>query len=199
MSTKVDEGLLTAEEFAEMPESRGAELVRGRIVWPGAVEEPVNSWMHGSVVARLGAILLDFVIPRRLGRVYTGDPGMIIGRDPDTTRGPDVAFVNAANVPQVPQEGFSNVVADLVAEVVSPSDTAAEVEAKVLEFLEGGVRLVWVVNPMGKRITEYQGPTRVKVLGFRDVLEGHDVLPGFQYPVRDVFDLDKSARYPAEQ
>ena len=203
MPTNVADRLLTAEEFAQMPESRGAELVRGRIVWPGtapsAEAEPVNSWKHGSMVARLGAILLDFAIPRRLGQVYTGDPGMIIGRDPDTARGPDVAFVVAARVPDVPAEGFSPVVADMVAEVVSPSDTAADVEAKVFEFLEAGVRLVWVVNPMGNRITEYHGAAQVRVLDTRDVLEGHDVLPGFQFPVKDVFDVNKSPRYPADQ
>ena len=82
--------LLTAEQFAQLPESLGAELVRGEVVWPGSVEEPVNSWLHGSIVARLSAILLDFVVPRRLGRIYSGDPGMIIDRDPDTTRGPVV-------------------------------------------------------------------------------------------------------------
>jgi len=199
MPTRMAEQLLTAEEFAQMPESRGAELVRGRVVWPGAAEEPVNSWKHGSMVARLSAILLDFAIPRRLGQVYTGDPGMIIGRDPDTARGPDVAFVAAARVPQVPAEGFSPVVADLVGEVVSPSDTAADVEAKVFEFLEAGVRLVWVVNPMGHRITEYRGAAQIRVLGIRDMLEGHVVLPGFRYPVQDVFDVEKSPRYPAEQ
>lgn len=203
MPTRVAEQLLTAEEFAQMPESRGAELVRGKIVWPGTApgvaEETLNSWKHASMVARLGAILLDFAIPRRLGQVYTGDPGMIIGRDPDTARGPDVAFVAAARVAQVPADGFSNVVADLVAEVVSPSDTAAAVEAKVFEFLEAGVRLVWVVNPIGNRITEYRGAAQVRVLGVRDLLEGHDILPTFRYPVQDVFDVNKSPRYPGDQ
>ncbi len=66
-------------------------------------------------------------------------------------------------------------------------------ESRGAELVRG--RIVWVVNPMGNRITEYRRPDQIRVLGVRDVLEGHDVLPGFRYPVADLFDVEKSPRY----
>jgi len=199
MVVKTTERLITAEEFAQMPESRGAELIRGRIVWPGTPEEPVNGWLHANIVAGLSAILLNFVIPRKLGQVYSGDPGMILRRDPDTTRGPDVAFIRTENVPDVRPDGFSDVIADLVIEVVSPNDSAADVEGKALRFLDAGVRLVWVVNPIGRTITEYRSRSQVRVHDEGDSVEGYDVLPGFRYAVADIFDVQKSPAYPVDQ
>jgi Uma2 family endonuclease len=186
MSPRLAEKLLTAEEFATMPESQYAELVRGRIV-----ETPVNNWTHAELMVRLSMLLASFALSRRLGKVYCGDPGMVVERDPDTARGPDVAFVTAARVPQVPAAGFWEQVCDLAVEILSPDNTLADVQVKVKEYLNAGVRLVWVVDPVGRTIGEYRVLGAARVLAAGDVLDGADVLPGFRFPVSDVFDPDK--------
>lgn len=86
------------------------------------------------------------------------------------------------------QAGFWAVAPDLVAEVVSPNDTAQDVQAKVVEWLAAGVRLVWVVYPDERMVTEYRSLSQVRVLTARDSLDGSDVVPGFTCPLSDLFD-----------
>ncbi len=176
---------ITAEEFADMPESEHAELVRGHIV-----EEPANNGLHAEVVVHVAMILRWFVMKHHLGKVYAGDPGMILEPDPDTTRGPDIAFVDKSRVDQVPQRGFSGVIADMVVEVVSPSERAARVEAKIEEFLQAGVRLAWLLDPGPETLVEFHGQSRRELRG-DDRVSGHDVLPGFDLAVRQLFELDR--------
>jgi Uma2 family endonuclease len=76
---------------------------------------------------------------------------------------------------------------DLAVEVVSPSDRAAEVLAKVAEYLEAGTRLVWVVYPQTQKIVVYRPSADVQMLSVSDTLEGGDVVPGFACPVAEVF------------
>ncbi len=76
---------------------------------------------------------------------------------------------------------------DLAVEVVSPSDRAAEVLAKVAEYLEAGTRLVWVVYPQTQKIVVYRPSADVQLLSVGDTLEGEDVVPGFACPVAEVF------------
>nr|WP_296760363.1 Uma2 family endonuclease [Roseiflexus sp.] len=82
---------------------------------------------------------------------------------------------------------FSRVPPDLAVEVVSPHDTAEEVEAKVLDYLEAGTRMVWIVRPRTRTVTVYRSLREVQVLRPGDTLEGGDVLPGFAVPVGAIF------------
>jgi Uma2 family endonuclease len=75
----------------------------------------------------------------------------------------------------------------LAAEVVSPNDSADEVQAKVTDYLAAGARLVWVVHPKTKTVTEYKSLDEVRVLTEDDSLDGGDVVPGFSMKVRDLF------------
>lgn len=76
---------------------------------------------------------------------------------------------------------------DLAVEVVSPSDTYAEVEDKVFDWLEAGGRLVIVVNPRKRLVTVYRSKADIVVLGENDVLEGGEVVSGWSVPVRALF------------
>jgi Uma2 family endonuclease len=76
---------------------------------------------------------------------------------------------------------------DLAVEVLSPSDTVGEVEEKVSEWLAAGTIEVWVISPKLHTVTVYRSPQDVSVLTETDMLEGGDVLPGFQKPVKEIF------------
>src|SRR5947207_3323187 len=134
--------LMTAEEFAQLPnDGRRLELVNGEVV-----ELTPNNFGHGEVELSFGAELRAYVNPRSLGRVSAGDAGFRIRRDPDRVLAPDVCFIAHDRVPppEARNHGWLDVIPDLVAEVVSPGDTAREVEEKVEEWLSAGVRLVLV-------------------------------------------------------
>lgn len=108
----------------------------------------------------------------------------------DRSRRPDAAFISyarwAKNRP-VPSTNAWNVLPDLFVEVVSPHDGPEEIETKVLEYLEAGVRLVWVVYPRHKSMYVYESPQKVRRLTRSDTLDGGVVLPGFQLPLIELF------------
>ncbi|MEZ4670347.1 MAG: Uma2 family endonuclease [Anaerolineae bacterium] len=76
---------------------------------------------------------------------------------------------------------------DLAAvEVVSPGDSAKEIEEKMRDYLRHGVRLIWVMYPSLKSII-VRKPGAMTELSGEDMLEGGDVLPGFKVKVSEIF------------
>lgn len=57
----------------------------------------------------------------------------------------------------------------------------------MLEYLEAGARLVWVVHPEAETVTEYRSPTEIRILAVTDELDGGEILPGFSTPVATLF------------
>jgi Uma2 family endonuclease len=174
--------LMTADELlhVHIPDKR-VELVRGVLV----VSEPPG-FLHGGVTARLAKVLIDYSDTHGLGQVVAGDAGFKIESDPDTVRGPDVAFVRRERVPHPSPIGYAGLAPDLAVEVLSPGDRPGEVLAKVADWLTAGTRLVWVVDPQRRvtRVYRYDGSeTLVTAEG---ALDGEDVLPGFSCPLASV-------------
>lgn len=178
------ERILSLEEFEGLPEEDAyrLELVRGRLV-----REPRPGARHGVLMARLGARLLRHVEENRLG-VVCMDFSVVLSTEPPTVRGPDIAFIAGDRLPpeDVPT-GFLRMAPDLAAEILSPSNTASEVQEKVLEYLDAGTRLVWVIDPQTRVVNTYRSRTDVRLLGELDELDGGEVLPGFRLPVKDLF------------
>lgn len=99
MTTLLDSKLLTAEEYGRLPDDgRLTELVRGRIV---ELNWPFTS--HGYYINLVAHLLTQFVEQHRLGRIVGGGAGMVTQRDPDTVRGPDLAFYSYERVPRGPR------------------------------------------------------------------------------------------------
>ena len=182
---KTKPALLTAEDLLRLD----SEGVRGELI-RGVLHETMSTGEeHGWIVMRLGALLMNFILPRSLGRLVGSDSGVLLERDPDTVREPDLAFTSAARLPAGgPNKGYAEVAPDLVVEVVSPSDQPREVADKVAMWLSHGVRLVWVVRPANRTIEVHRPATDVRTLSESDALDGLDVLPGFSCPVNAVFD-----------
>ena len=118
------------------------------------------------------------------------DSGVVLERDPDTVREPDIAFFSAQNVPLGERiTGYAEVAPDLVVEIASPSDSRREVHDKAHMWLNHGVSLVWVVQPETRTVDVYQPDKAIATLGEQDSLDGLNVLPGFTCEVRTVFGL----------
>ncbi len=178
--------LLTAEEFFALPEEirDRHELVRGRLEELDTVRPGVR---HGWVMVRVACALMDYVEPRGLGLVVSGDAGFILERAPDTVRGPDVAFVRADRVPPDDElDGFADLSPDLAVEVLSPRDRPGGVQAKVADYLNAGVRLVWVVDPRARTIVVHVPGHPPRRHTATDRLDGGDVLPGFTCAGREL-------------
>lgn len=112
--------------------------------------------------------------------------------DPGRNRRPDAAFVSfdrwPANRSADPYQNAWDVVPDLAVEVVSPSDLAEDLRAKVLEYFAAGVRLVWVVYPINRLADVFESPDLIRVVSGDTELDGGDVLPGFRLRLSSLFD-----------
>jgi Uma2 family endonuclease len=176
-------GTATVEDALQIEarEDRLCELVDGVLV-----EKPMG-YTESLIAVRLIAALEAFVVAHDLG-VVTGEAGMC-HLPANLLRIPDVAFVGWDQFPgrEVPDEGAPEVVPDLAVEVLSQSNTPREMERKLREYFRAGVRLVWFVDPQSRNVTVYTGPSRSKVLGADQTLDGGKVLPGFKLPVANLF------------
>jgi Uma2 family endonuclease len=176
--------LMTAADVERLSlPNKQVELIRGRLV----VREPPGT-RHGVIAATLAYFLRDFVQRHGRGGVVAGqDTGFKIGRDPDTVRAPDAAFVAAARSDRIPARGYAELAPDIVAEVLSPDDRPAEVLAKVADWLGAGTKLVWVVDPQRSEVRVHRADGSLSVLGADQSLDGEDTLPGFRCPVAEIF------------
>ena len=162
------------------------ELVDGVLVEKGM------SYRESYLAMMLARFLMAFVIPRNLG-LLTGADGMM-RLFPGLVREPDVAFTSWDRIPgrRVPTEPVAGFAPDLAVEVLSPSNTPAEMARKRREYFGAGVRLVWEVDPRSRTVTVYDAPERPMVLDSTQALDGGDVLPGFALPLPDLFgELDR--------
>jgi Uma2 family endonuclease len=180
----VQRELGTAETLLQLPDDGNRhELVRGEIrTMPPAIRR------HGLIAMEFSGRLFAYVKAHALGRVYAAETGFRLRRDPDTVRAPGAAFISATrNLPEPSLTGYEDIVPDLVAEVVSPHDSAASVEEKVQEWLQAGVRMVLVLHPTTRSVTRFRSLTDIQVLTSADELDLGDVVPGFHCPVAEIF------------
>ena len=186
----VAEKLYTVAEFLALPddEVRGCELLDGRIVkkryWRDT-ENGMNprSMNHSLSITYTGSVLRAFVDEGNLGRVFS-TPSFLVGANRDQSRKPDVAFV-AGQMP-TDLEAILALVPALAVEVVSPNNTAEEMEAKVKEYLAAGTQLVWLTFPESRMVIAFwHGGGAVFKAG--DIITAEPVLPGFACPVDDLF------------
>lgn len=176
--------LVTAEELERMGKrDYDYELVRGRLV-PVSPAGAEQGALAGFLVIELGA----FVRAANLGLVYTAETGFILSRNPDGVRAPDLSVVTRDRPAGVrPPRGFIEGAPDLAIEIRSPDNTMAELTAKAAEYLDGGARLVWIVNPASRQVQVHRPGVSAARLTERDVLDGGDVVPGFALPVARLF------------
>ncbi|MGH7556403.1 MAG: Uma2 family endonuclease [Gemmatimonadota bacterium] len=177
-----DPGPLTIEEFERLPdEASRMELVRGHVV-----REPPAGFEHGGIAAQIASCLNPFVRRHALGKVVGAETGFVLFDDPPTVRAPDVAFVARERLPTDPRR-FARRAPDLAVEIVSPSNTLPEIQAKVFDYLNAGTRLVWVVEPRGRTVTVYRSRDEIRILTLGQEVEGSEVLPGFRIEVSEFF------------
>lgn len=153
----------------------------------GALVEKVMGYSESLFALFVARILLDFVEPRNLGLVSGADGTMkLFG---GLVRIPDVAFASWDRLPGrvIPKEPIPSLTPDLVVEVLSKSNTPAEMERKRGEYFASGVRLLWEFDTESRIVSVFTPDGNVTVLDSSRSLEGGEVLPGFTLALGDLF------------
>jgi Uma2 family endonuclease len=97
-------------------------------------------------------------------------------------RSPDVSWIeisrwNALSLEQ--REKFPPIAPDFVLELMSPSDSLSETQAKMQEYMNAGVKLGWLINRKTRRVEIYRQEQPKEVLESPTNLSGEDILIGF--------------------
>ena len=142
---------LTAEEYVHLPdEGVLTELVRGRKL---EMNRPFTDL--GFRMSEIAAVLRDFVRANNLGRVVVGDAGVVTQRNPDTVRGPDIAFYSYQRVPPGPTPQSYWPAPELTVEIRSPNDRWQDIYTKIGEYFDAGVLCVLVIDPDARQVQVY--------------------------------------------
>ena len=183
---EVETELLTCEEFGELDLDEKAELVDGKIELMGN-----NNPNHSEVLSNLNINLGNFVKDQKLGKVYCGDVSVLVRRDPDTTRGLDLAFLSHESLKNQPEDVSSiQVPPDLAIEITSPGNSWDRILTKIKEYFTMGVREVWVISVGARQVSIYSSPKdcRVFLLEDGDKLSCEPILPGFEIALENIFE-----------
>ncbi len=180
---------MTAEEFFDwvhLPENhdRCFELERGEIY-----EMPPPGKYHGYVCANVVFLLSLFARQCGKGYVCSNDSGIIVDRDPDTVRGPDISYSDDAQSADDMERKYSSEPPVLTVEVMSPKDRINKTVRRVTQMLGKGVKQVWVVDPEGRDVSVYRPGRDPVILDANQELTAPDVLPGFRCLVSKFFNL----------
>jgi len=182
MNAPLVERLLTVEEFETLADTKGCELIDGRLR-----EKPMGA-ESSEVAVALITLLRPFVLSQQLGRVYGADCGYQLFPDKNRVRKPDASFVRQDRLPggQTPPGDF-RIRPDLAVEAGSPNDEAFEIEEKIDEYLRAGVPLVWVIFPNTQSVMIYRADGTAARVRSDGELSGETVVPGFRCKVADLF------------
>lgn len=175
--------LMTAEEFARRHGGEYVELIDGKVE---AI--PMPKTPHGKACFKAAYLIGGFIEQHGLGLVCTNDTFVLTRRDPDRVRGADVCYWAKDRVPPGDLPDIITAPPDLVVEVRSPTDTWTKAFAKVVEYLEAGVRVVVLIDPDSATASVYRPEELQQIHDNGDELTLPDVLPGFAAPVRRFFD-----------
>jgi Uma2 family endonuclease len=160
------------------------ELVNGELVM-----SPKNVCFHGRICTRLSTSIANFANQHKLGAVLDSNTGFwMFNRN---CRAPDVSFVSKSRLVALgfkPKEKrFFPGAPDLAIEVLSSSNTRAEIDDRLRDFFGSGTQLAWVIDPETEIVEVCHSPIRRQLVGSGGFLDGETLLPGYRYPIADLF------------
>ncbi|MEM7592910.1 MAG: Uma2 family endonuclease [Cyanobacteria bacterium P01_A01_bin.83] len=174
--------LAQAEQIARMELTKDGELI-------------VMSPTGGTAGGKNFNLYLDLGIWNRqtkLGQAFDSSTIFILSNG--ARRSPDVSWIRLERwnqLTQAQQDGFPPLVPDFVIELVSPSDLKnqryEDLQEKMQEYLDNGVRLGWLIEPSAKTVEIYKIGQQVEILNSPQTLSGEDILPGFVLDLSEIF------------
>jgi len=162
-------------------------LVEKRYEVIDGVEMASPTVMHNWIVSMLLHFLMLHVFSQKLGYVFGDNLDYILNEG--VMLKPDVSFVAAGRLTTFPT--YLREAPDLAVEVLSPSNTASEMNYEINTYLQYGSRLVWIIDPEKRIVVVYrkgEGSSIVSIyLTADETLTGGDVLTDFRLPLNELF------------
>jgi Uma2 family endonuclease len=157
--------------------------------------ELIDGVLVEKTVGSKEALLSGFIFGRLWEFVGESGPGLLLPGDgpvrliPGNVRLPDVSYIPWESFPggEVPEEKIWSVTPAFVVEVLSESNTKAEIFRKLHDLFTTGCKLAWIIDPVTQTAKVHTSLTKARTVGQGGVLFGGSVLPGFKLPLADMF------------
>ncbi len=190
MSTATPDRLLTSEDLFAMRPSKKVDrwLFRGELRESKVTKRNPS---HSSATMKIGALLVNWLEskPKPRGRVYGGEAYFRIRKNPETNVGIDVALSTAAQAAATSSSAsFVDGAPILAVEVLSPYDKQKEIHETIDEYLDCGVKVLWIVDPRHETVTIHRPGVEPVMVTRSQQLGGGKELPGFRCQVSDIFE-----------
>jgi len=153
----------------------------------GVLVEKVTGFPESALACDLIHILGTFVEEHDLGFLAGPDGAMRLM--PGLVRLPDISFISWKQLPskERPTDAIADLAPVLAIEVLSEGNTRKEIQRKLREYFLSGVQIVWLVDPKTRTVRVCTAPDELHTLTERDAIDGGEVLPGLNLPIRKVF------------
>lgn len=176
-------GQITWQAFEQLPDGDGwhREIVEGELI----VLPPPKS-RHSEIAFAIAEALLPLK-QRGVAKIYV-EAGFKLANDPPTWIVPDVSVVRLERVRATGRNDYFVGSPELAIEVVSPSETARDLNRKIDLLLAGGSLAVWVVYPEEQEVRVFvQGGTSyTRRMG--EFLTAPELMPDWELPVAKLFE-----------
>ncbi len=173
---------LTLEEFARLPEDGARhEMNAGELL-----TLPPPKSLHSRVALTILEALQQHLRQHGALRVIP-EAGYVLSRDRLTIRQPDVSILSRERIRTTDPDNYFEGAPELAVEVISPSESAEDLEIKTRQYLQNGGRQVWIVYPRTQSVHVFSGGNAAIILDRDQILDGGDLLPGFRVSVASLF------------
>ena len=182
--------LMTSEDLFALPPSKKVDrwLFRGELRESKVTKRNPS---HSGATAKLTAFLVIWLSkqPKPRGKVYSNEAYFRIRKDPETNVGIDIALstpTQAANTKK--KASYVDGPPVLAIEVLSPNDKLKDINEAIDEYLDCGVKQVWIVDPYTETVAVHRAGREPAHYTRSQMLPGGDDLPGFSCDVADIFE-----------
>lgn len=184
-TTETSPKVWTEEELQSLPDDGfNHEVVDGELVM-----SPKNNFIHGRICTRLLTALANFNREHRLGVVLDSSTGFwMCNRN---CRAPDISYVPRTRLEQLnfkpASRKFFPGAPDLAVEILSPSNSRTEMNERLRDFFASGTKIAWLIDPEANSVEVCRSLTQRRLIGPGGELDGENLLPGFRYPINNLF------------
>ena len=182
VTSKQFEQLAQVEQIARMELTKDGELI---------IMSPTGG-TAGRKNSRLTQKLRNWADLDGTGEVFDSSTVFVLPNG--ARRSPDVSWIKLERwnkLAQAQQDGFPPLAPDFVIELVSPSDIRnqryEDLQLKMQEYLNNGVKLGWLIEPSAKTVEIYRINKQVEILHNPQTLSGEEILPGFVLNLSGIF------------
>ena len=125
------------------------------------------------------------------GVVFDSSGGFVLPNG--AMRAPDVAWVRRSRLAELTPEQkkkFLPLCPDFAIELRSPSDRLEDLQDKMQEYIDNGLRLGWLIDPEERRVHIYLPESPVEILEHPSQISGGSILPEFVLNLQEIWEVN---------